>query len=114
MTEETHKEQKQEKITIDIKRAIPVFADNIIVANLIKTNQKAGKIKKKEGHVTLIFVDSLTHQAVSRVVVSRSTAEVLLKTLNESLKKYDKELKSKETKGKVETIAAEKKARYLG
>lgn len=114
MIEEKHKEQKQEKVAIDIKRVIPVFADNIIVANLIKASQKTEKTKKKEGHVTLIFVDSLTHQAVSRIVVSRSTAEALLKALDESLKKYDKELKSKETRVKVGTTAVEKKARYLG
>lgn len=117
MAEDKQKEQKQEKIAIDIKRVIPVFADNVFVANLIKANQKEGKLKKKEGHVTLIFIDSLTHQAVSRIVVSKNTAEALLKALDESLKKFDKEIESKESKIKSEIIGdkSEKgKSKYLG
>lgn len=113
-------EQKDQKpIAIDIKRAIPIFSDNIIVANIIKTEQQTqGKKKKrhgKEGYVTLIFVDNLSHSAIARVVVSRQTAEALQKALDESLKKFDKELKSKEIKNKIETTIAEKgKAKYLG
>lgn len=114
MIEEKQRE-KQEKIAIDIKRIIPVFADNIFVANLIKANQKAGKLKK-EGHVSLIFIDNLTRQAVSRVVISRSTAETLLKALEESLKKFDKELKNKELKSKIEINEKSErgKSKYLG
>lgn len=113
-------EQKDQKqIQLDIKRVIPVFADNVIVANVIKAQTTQGKGKgkhnsKKEGHVTLIFVDGLTHQAISRVVVSRSTAEALLKALDESLKKFDKEIKSKEVRGKVDAIGDKGKAKYLG
>lgn len=115
------KEQKQ--VAIDIKRTVPLFSDNVVVANLIKSQltskdkEKKGKKIKKEGHITLIFIDSLTQQAVARIVISKQTAEALQKTLEESLKKFEKEIKAKETvkKTKVETIAAEKgKAKYLG
>jgi len=107
----------QKSVTIDIKRAIPIFADNVIVANVIKSYEgdKKNKGKKKEGHVTLIFVDNLSHSAVTRVIISRQTAEALLKALEESLKKFDKELKNKGVKNKIETTIAEKrKAQYLG
>ncbi|MCX8194221.1 MAG: hypothetical protein N3G19_02555 [Candidatus Pacearchaeota archaeon] len=114
MAEEKQKEQKQEKIAIDIKRVIPIFADNVIVANLIKANQKSGKLNKKDGNVNLIFVDSLTHQAVSRIVVSKNTAEALLKALDDSLKRFDKEIKNKEVKSKIETISDKGKSKYLG
>jgi len=113
-------EQKDAKhIAIDIKRAIPLFADNVIVANVIKTEQEtSGKKKskqKKEGYVTLIFVDNLSHAAVARVVVSRQTADALQKALDESMKKFDKEMKSKGSANKIESIVAEKrKAQYLG
>lgn len=113
-------EQKDQKpIAIDIKRAIPIFADNVIVANVIKSEQqtqgKKNKRYEKEGYVTLIFVDNLSHSAIARVVVSRQTAEALQKTMDESLKKFDKELKSKEKKNKIEATVVEKgKARYLG
>lgn len=113
-------EQKTEKsIAIDIKRTIPIFSDNVIVANLIKTHdsEKKGKGKKlqKEGYVTLIFVDTLSHSAVARIVVSKQTADALLKALDESLEKFDKELRSKEKKNKIETTVAEKrKTQYLG
>ena len=99
--------QQPQQIQIDIKRALPLFADNVIVANLIKSEEKK-KSKKKEGHITLIFVDTLTKQAVSRVAVSKQTAEALLKALDESLKKFDKDIPVKEkAKAKAET-------RYLG
>jgi hypothetical protein len=103
--------QLTQQIQIDIKRAIPLFADNVIVANLIKDSEKEKASKKKEGHVTLIFVDTLTKQAVARVVVSRQTAESLLKSLDESLKKFDKNLNEK-TKEKSEPASS--KTRYLG
>ncbi len=111
-------EQKTEKsIAIDIKRAIPIFSDNVIVANIIKTHDsgKKGKKVQKEGHVTLIFVDTLSHSAVARIVVSKQTADALLKALGESLEKFDREIRSKEKKNKIETTVAEKrKTQYLG
>lgn len=107
-------EQKEGKqIAIDIKRVIPIFADNVLVANLIRTKKE--KKGGKEGHVTLIFIDTLTQQSVARVVVSKQTAEALQKALEESLKKFDKEMKSKdksdEKKVKIETTSVNK---YLG
>ena len=109
----------QKPIAIDIKWAIPIFADNVIVANVIKSEQQAQSKKNKqygkEGYVTLIFVDNLSHSAIARIVVSRSSAEALQKAMDESLKKFDKEMKSKEKKGKIETTVVERgKARYLG
>lgn len=113
-------EQKDQKsIAIDIKRTIPVFADNVIVANVMKSynGEKKGKRKGKrgkEGQVTLIFVDNLSRSAIARIVLSKSTAESLEKALGESLEKFDKELKGEEKK-KIEAPVAEKgKARYLG
>ncbi len=111
-------EQKPEKaVAVDVKRVIPIFADHVLVANIIKAHAEDGKKKKgkvsKEGYVTLIFIDTLTHQAVSRVVVSKQTAEALEKALGESLEKFDKELKSKEVKSKTK-VETTNIGRYLG
>lgn len=88
-----------------------MFADNVVVANLIKNSEEKRKNKRKEGHITLIFVDTLTKQAVSRVVVSRQTAEALLQTLGESLKKFDSDVSEVRLKAKPEPAA---RTRYLG
>lgn len=104
------KEKQAQQVQIDIKRTVPLFADNVIVANLVR-NEEAKKGRKKEGHLTLIFVDTLTKQAISRVVVSKQTAEALLKTLDESLKKFDKDLSREIKKVKAEPAA---RTRYLG
>jgi len=107
-------EQKETKqITIDIKRAIPIFSDNVIVANLIRAAKEEKKPGKKEGHITLIFVDTLSQQAVARIVVSRQVAEALEKSLAESIDKFDKEMKSKSTLKKPK-IEATKTRGYLG
>jgi len=104
------KEKQTQQVQIDIKRTVPLFADNVIVANLVR-NEEAKKGRKKEGYLTLIFVDTLTKQAVSRVVVSKQTAEALLKTLDESLAKFDKDVSRKEVKAKSEPAA---RTRYTG
>ncbi|MGB9707743.1 MAG: hypothetical protein ACPLXC_00190 [Candidatus Pacearchaeota archaeon] len=110
-------EQKPEKaVAVDVKRVMPIFADHVLVANIIKAHTEDWKKKKhikKEGYVTLIFIDTLTHQAVSRVVVSRGTAEALEKALGESLEKFDRELKSKEVKGKTK-VETTNVGKYLG
>lgn len=109
---EQEKKQAQQQVQIDIKRTVPVFADNVIVANLVRgDSEKTGSKKKKEGHLAIIFVDTLTKQAISRIVVSKQTAEALHKTLGESLSKFDNDVSRKEVKPKSEPAA---RTRYLG
>jgi CHASE3 domain sensor protein len=106
------KEKQAQQVQIDIKRTVPLFADNVIVANLVRSdNEKANSKKKKEGHLAIIFVDTLTKQAISRIIVSRQTAEGMLKTLGESLSKFDKDVSNREVKVKSEPAA---RTRYLG
>ena len=93
-------EQKDvRQVNIDVSRVVPVFADEVIVAAKIKAFKKeeGSKQVEKEGNIELIFLDQLTHppKAISRVVVSRSTAKGLIRVLNDNLQKMEKDLKDK-------------------
>lgn len=115
ITPNLRKGNKMEKeFQIDIKRTIPLFADNVLVANLVRTtsgapaSRKNSKKDKREGHISLIFIDSLTKQALARIIITRSVAQALLRALEESLKKFDNII-GKEIKSKIETTS-----RYFG
>jgi hypothetical protein len=83
----------QENITkSDIK---PLFADDVVVITPVKAT-KNGKKVKKEAHVVFIFMDMLSQQPVSKVVISKTTAESLKNVLAKVLAKLDSDLKSNE------------------
>ena len=93
-------EQKDiRQVNIDVSRVIPVFADEVLVAAKIKSFKKDGDSKQfeKEGNIELIFLDQLSHppKAISRVVVSKSTAKGLLGILNENIVKMERDLKDR-------------------
>lgn len=105
----------QKQVNIDLKRTVPVFSDTVLVANVIKNKPEVEKNKKKnkenpEGFVTLIFVDSVAQQAISRIVMPKTTAENLVKALTTNLENFGKEIKidSKEKDKKIE------RKNYLG
>ena len=83
----------------------PIYADEIVVAQTVKTGKdEKGKVIK-EGHVQLVFIDMTTQRPVDKVILSRLTAKGLYKALGDSIVKLEKELKSKkiEKNKKVET-----------
>lgn len=103
----------QKQVNIDLKRTVPVFSDTVLVANVIKNKPEGEKKKNKEnpeGFVTLIFVDSVAQQAISRIVMPKTTAENLVKALTTNLENFGKEIKidSKEKDKKIE------RKNYLG
>jgi hypothetical protein len=73
----------------------PVFADGFMIAFRIKAkNEKPTEMNFESADVTsglleLIFIDESQQQALSRVVLTRETAEEVSKGLIESLKKLD-------------------------
>ncbi len=89
---------EQKQVNIDLKRTVPIFSDTVLVANVIKNKPEEEKNKKKnkqnpEGFITLIFVDSVAQQAVSRIVMPKITAENLVKALNTNLENFGKDIK---------------------
>ncbi len=93
-------DQKQ-PMRVDISRVIPIFADEAMIISRIKAkkgDEKNGKQSvNKEGLIEFVFLDPLTQppRAVSRIVMSRSSAEGLHKVLGDNLEKLGVELKSK-------------------
>jgi len=109
-------EQKEMRsVQVDVSKTKPLFADEVIVASKIKAFKDEKKVEK-EGNIELIFLDQLAvpPKAISRVVVSRHTAQGLLKILNENLQKMDKDLKDRSMpKQQVPQIQKQEK-NYLG
>ncbi len=111
-------------MNIDLKRTIPLFSDSVLVANIIKNKpidnfQKKGnkdtkKEIQKEGFVTLIFVDSLSQQAISRIVLPKTTAENLEKALRSNLENFGKEEKTPILKKELKDINEPNKNKYFG
>ena len=85
-----------QKVSVDVSRVIPIFADEVLVASRIKALKDDKKLEK-EGNVELIFLDQLSHppKAISRVVVNRATAKSLVKVLGENIQKLEKDIKDK-------------------
>lgn len=73
----------------------PYFADDVVVVTPVKAI-KDGKKVRKEGHVVFIFMDMLSQQPITKVAVSKTTAESLKNVLVKVLAKMEKDLKSKE------------------
>ncbi len=107
------------KIQIDVSRVIPIFADEAMVVSRVKAKKDGEKVAGKEGHIEVIFVDQLGAQprAISRVVMSRNTAEGLQKILSNNVEKLDAELKSKkmpQQKKPEKSEASKNDKGYLG
>lgn len=73
----------------------PLFADDVVVITPVKAT-KIGKKVRKEGHVVMIFMDMVSQQPVSKIVLSKTTSESLKNVLIKVLDKLDKDLKSNE------------------
>jgi len=88
----------KQQVRVDVGRVMPLFADESMVVSRIKSKIEEGKkAVQKEGLIELIFLDQLSQppKAISRIVISRTTAEGLHKILGENLEKLGVELKSK-------------------
>ena len=91
-----------------------VFAHDVAISTIYKTNKtKRGKIKK-EAHIELLFIDVISKQAVARVALPFSIFETLPQLFTDNIKKIKKELKSKEMPKKQKVEIKSTNASYLG
>ena len=111
------------QVQIDTSKVLPIFADEVVVISKVKSlKTKDSKSLDKEGHVEIIFLDQINPQqprAVSRIVVSKNTAESLHRILAENVQKLGVELKSKKMpvqkkSEKTDKKSPEPKHDYLG
>ena len=91
----------------------PLFADEILISANIKARKKKKTIEK-EGLVRLLFLSITNNEPVSEIVLSRFTAERLAFSLVDSLKKLEKELKSKKMPKQKVIKSGKKKLNYMG
>ena len=87
---------ENQNLNINIDPSIkPIFADEVVVARMVKQeNRKSGKIVK-EGNLSLIFLDALGNKAVARITLSKTTAKSLAQVLKINVKDLEKELRNK-------------------
>ena len=108
----------KQQIRVDVSRVIPIFADETLVVSRIKTKKEDGKkVLSKEGHIELIFLDQLSQppRAISRIAMSKVTAEGLHKILGDNLEKLGIELKSRKMPKQPKKPEAKKQEKgYLG
>lgn len=99
---------------INLGSARPIFAHDVIISTIYKTNKtKRGKIKK-EAHAELLFVDIISKQAVARIALPFTVLEALPQLFTDNIKKIKKELKSKEMPKKPKVEIESTNASYLG
>ncbi len=92
----------------------PMFAHDVAISTVYKTNKtKNGKIKK-EAHTELLFVDMISKQAVARIVLPFTVLEVLPQLITDNIKRIKKELKNKEIPEKQKVEIESTNASYLG
>ena len=87
------------QVQVDTSKTIPIFADEAVVISRVKSRKKKdANSLDKEGHIEVMFLDQLNPQqprAVSRIVISKNTAEGLSRILAENVQKLDAELRNK-------------------
>ena len=111
-------------VQIDVSRVAPIFADEALVISRVKAKKNEnGKYLDKEGFIELVFLDQISQppRAISRVVVSKNTADGLQRILSQNVSKLEAELKSKKIpkQEKIKIPKAEKAEKrseqdYLG
>ena len=110
------------EMRVDVSRVIPIFADEVMVVSRIKAKKDSEKSNSvtKEGFIEVIFLDQLSQppKAISRVVLSKHTAESLSKILADNVGKMGAELRRKKLPPKAEKPEVKKVERtdqkYLG
>ncbi len=99
---------------INLGSARPVFAHDVVISTIYKTNKTKKGTIKKEAHPELLFVDVIGKQAVARVALPFTVLEVLPQLLTDNIQKIKKELKSKEMPEKQKVEIESTNASYLG
>ena|SRR3989338_7391968 len=94
---------------------VPIFADDVLIGQTIKQNKDKDGNLEKEGTISFFFFDMMTQKPVSKVVISRLTAQNLHKLLGDTIEKMNIEIKSnKETAVPVVIQTQDKHVGYIG
>lgn len=100
---------------LKIGHAPPMFAHEVAVSTVFRTEKtKKGKLKK-EACTELIFFDGIKKQSIARIVLPLGTLKSLPRMIEDNLKNTRKELQNTEEppkKAKVETQSSN--ASYVG
>lgn len=97
---------------INLGNTVPLFAHDVAISMLTRSNKGKNGKAKKEVFTELVFIDGMRKSAITRIVLPMSVLEQLPKTIEENLKKIKKEMKDKEMpKQKTETKTT---GSYLG
>ena len=88
--------EQKPQLNINIDHSVkPLFADEVAVACSIKQEKdEKGKLRK-EGFVSLMFIDIITQTTIARVTLSKITAKALWKILKNNVEDLEKKLISK-------------------
>ena len=76
--------------------ALPIFAEEVGVLMRVKAAQNEKKELHKEGLVSIVFIDTVRQRIIGEFVLNQITAIALRQILDDTLKKLNDELKSKE------------------
>ena len=81
---------------INLGNAIPLFAHDVGISMMTRSNKNKNGKPKKEVFTELVFIDAMRKTALTRIILPMSVLETLPKTIEDHLKKRKKELKNKE------------------
>jgi hypothetical protein len=81
---------------INLGNTVPLFAHDVAMSNITKSEKsKEGKVRK-ESFTELIFIDSVRKCAIARIVLPQSTLEQLPQMIEDNTKKLRKDMRNKE------------------
>lgn len=100
-------------VDIDLKNTELKFAHDVVITATIRAKKTKRGTIKKEIFPELIFIDSTGKRIVSRITIPFETLKTLSEIMNNNLKEFDKQLKSKDLpkQPKIETKST---STYLG
>lgn len=75
----------------------PIYAEDVAVMARIRVIQNNKKeVVEKEGHIGIVFLDTIKKQSVGEFVITKNTAKTLSSLLAQTVEKLEKELTSKQ------------------
>lgn len=102
------------KMNIDLKDTKLIFAHDVLISNIFRTEKTKRGTIKKEPFVELIFVDAIAKKAISRIMLPLRTLKTLPKLITDNLKRVNKELKNKEMPKQPKLETKNTNASYWG
>ena len=86
---------EQKQVNLNFADTKPIFADEIALAFNVNAVKNEKGVIEKEGYVTILFVNAMTHKVVGEFVVGKNTAKSLIRVLSESVATLEKQLADK-------------------